>query len=427
LIDDPDSSTKKMMRLTTTEFSYIMIILATYILSSKMSVAFHFNCYTRFNPWCSRTINGNRWKNNILYSSFGSEQASGSEAKVNIIGLTKEALSEVVSKMGQPAFRGKQLHKWLYDKGASCFADMSDLPKAFREKLETHCTMNSLETALELVSKDGTIKRAYRLHDGQVIESVLMPYDDGRRTACISSQAGCAMGCVFCATGQMGFARQLTSAEIIEQVYRYDQILKAKGERLSNIVFMGMGEPLNNYKNVMEAVRFINQDIGIGARHITISTVGLVPKINKLSEESIQVKLAISLHASNDADRNALLPVNRRFNLKELMDSCKNYIDVTGRRITFEYALIAGENDTPEVANELGKLLKKLHPYCHVNLIPLNPTQGFDGGPSQSKSVNRFIEILAQYKIPATPRVRRGIDIDAGCGQLKSEVLGKGL
>uniref|UniRef100_A0A7S3XS11 Radical SAM core domain-containing protein n=1 Tax=Heterosigma akashiwo TaxID=2829 RepID=A0A7S3XS11_HETAK len=255
-----------------------------------------------------------------------------------------------------------------------------------------------------------------------------MPYKDGRRTACISSQAGCAMGCVFCATGQMGLSRQLTAAEIVEQVYRYDRELRSKGERLSNIVFMGMGEPLNNYKNVMKAVRFINQDIGIGARHITISTVGLVPRIHKLAEEDVQIKLAISLHAANDEDRSALLPVNRRYNLNQLMDACENYIKITNRRITFEYALIAGENDTPQVAHELGRLLRRVKGFAHVNVIPLNPTAGFDGGPSQANAVNAFLEILNdKYKIPATPRVRRGIDIDAGCGQLKSEVLGKGF
>jgi len=353
---------------------------------------------------------------------------SDEDKKISIIGMDVEELKTLMAGMKQPAFRAKQIHQWLYEKGASSFDDMTNLPAPLRGALAAVCTLEGLAVAVELQSKDGTVKRAYRCGDGQVIESVLMPYKDGRRTACISSQAGCAMGCVFCATGQMGLSRQLTAAEIVEQVYRYDRELRSKGERLSNIVFMGMGEPLNNYKNVMKAVRFINQDIGIGARHITISTVGLVPRIHKLAEEDVQIKLAISLHAANDEDRSALLPVNRRYNLNQLMDACENYIKITNRRITFEYALIAGENDTPQVAHELGRLLRRVKGFAHVNVIPLNPTAGFDGGPSQANAVNAFLEILNdKYKIPATPRVRRGIDIDAGCGQLKSEVLGKGF
>jgi len=356
----------------------------------------------------------------------GIEDENASNQRTSIVGMPVEELTSLVKGMGFPAFRATQIQKWLYEKGALSFNDMTDLPKNFREELNRHYVLGTSKVAFEMVSKkDNTVKRAYRLQDGQVIESVLMPYDDGRRTACISSQAGCAMGCVFCATGQMGFARQLTSSEIVEQVFHFDRELKAKGERLSNIVFMGMGEPLNNYKNVMEAVRFINKEFGIGARHITISTVGLVPRILKLAEENLQIKLAISLHAATDKDRSALLPVNRRFGLKELMEACKVYIKASGRRITFEYALIAGQNDTPKVAHELGKLLQDLTPHCHVNVIPLNPTKGFDGEPSQAKSVNNFIDILSQYKITATPRVRRGIDIEAGCGQLKALVLKK--
>ncbi|CAM9477483.1 unnamed protein product [Choristocarpus tenellus] len=309
---------------------------------------------------------------------------------------------------------------------------MQNLPKALRAKLTEVATVGSLEVAAQQTSKDGTKKRAYRLADGQLIESVLMPYSDGRRTACISSQAGCAMGCVFCATGQMGFKRQLTSAEIFEQAYRFSQELAAKGERLSNIVLMGMGEPLANYNTVIEAVRRINQELGIGARRITISTVGLVPRILKLAEEDIQVKLAVSLHAANDRERNALLPVNKRFPLSELMIACQKYVNLTGRRMTFEWALIQGKNDSSEVASELGRLLRPLKGMCHVNIIPLNPTEGYEGGPSQAEAMANFVAVLANHGVPATPRVRRGIDIDAGCGQLttkvaEDDVLGKGL
>ena len=219
---------------------------------------------------------------------------------------------------------------------------MLDIPKTMRAKLKEVATLGTLQLAVEQVSKDGTVKRAYELHDGQMIESVLMPYKDGRRTACISSQAGCAMGCVFCATGQMGFARQLTSSEILEQVQRFHVELAAKGERLSNVVFMGMGEPLGNYNNVLEAVRRINKEIGIGARHITISTVGLVPRIQRLSQEGLQVKLAVSLHAASDEERDAIMPVNVRWPLDQLMAACNEYVKQTGRRITFEWALIGG-------------------------------------------------------------------------------------
>ncbi|CAM9426358.1 unnamed protein product [Pylaiella littoralis] len=334
--------------------------------------------------------------------------------------------------MGEPKYRAKQVLKWIFGGGAASFDDMANIPKALRAKLAKVATVGVLEVAAKQVSKDGTRKMAYRLSDGQVIESVLMPYSDGRRTACISSQAGCAMGCVFCATGQMGFKRQLTSAEIFEQAYRFSQELQARGDRLSNVVFMGMGEPLANYKNVMEAVNRINTELGIGARHITISTVGLVPRILRLSQEDIQVKLAVSLHAANDRERSALLPVNRRFPLSELMEACREYVDVSGRRMTFEWALIQGENDSAEVASELGRLLRPLKGMCHVNIIPLNPTAGYKGGPSMAEAVNQFVDVLARNGVPATPRIRRGIDIDAGCGQLtvkvaQDDVLGKGL
>mmetsp|Transcript_35572 Transcript_35572/g.87493 ORF Transcript_35572/g.87493 Transcript_35572/m.87493 type:complete len:458 (+) Transcript_35572:54-1427(+) len=349
------------------------------------------------------------------------------DPKINLYSLGPEDLEGMVVGWGEPKFRAKQIQEWLYEKGAADFDAMSNLSKKLRERLKAETTLGTLRVASEQVSKDGTRKLAYELHDGQLIESVLMPYDDGRRTACISSQAGCAMGCVFCATGQMGFARQLTSSEIFEQVMRFHVQLAQKGERLSNVVLMGMGEPLANYKNVLAAIRRMNTEIGIGARHITVSTVGLVPRIERLSKEGLQIKLAVSLHAANDAERDAIMPVNVRFPLSELMSTCKKYVAETGRKITFEWALIAGKNDTPEVAHELGKLLNGL--MCHVNLIPLNPTDGYGGKPTRPAEVKAFVDVLAKYGITATPRVRRGIDIDAGCGQLKQKVnraLGRG-
>lgn len=232
------------------------------------------------------------------------------------------------------------------------------------------------------------------------------------------------MGCVFCATGQMGFARNLTAAEIFEQALRYAQLLAAEGDRLSNVVLMGMGEPFHNYDQSLKAIRRLMSDLGIGARHITVSTVGLVPQIRRFADEGLQVRLAISLHAATDDERGALLPVNRRWPLRDLMQACREYIDKTGRRVTFEWALISGETDTPEQAHALGKLLQGM--LCHVNAIPLNPTQGYTGAPSDVDAANRFVDILASYGVSATIRVRRGIDIDAGCGQLKANVISPG-
>ena len=229
------------------------------------------------------------------------------------------------------------------------------------------------------------------------------------------------MGCVFCATGQMGFARHLTSAEIFEQAMLFARDLEAEGDRLSNVVLMGMGEPFHNYDNTLVAIHRLMDDLGIGARHITVSTVGLVPQIRRFADEGLQVKLAISLHAATDAERMALLPVNKRWPLSELMDACRYYIEKTGRRVTFEWASIQGENDTPEQAHALGKLLKGM--LCHVNIIPLNPTGGYHRGPSGIDRVTQFIAILAEDGVSATVRVRRGIDIDAGCGQLKASVI----
>jgi 23S rRNA (adenine2503-C2)-methyltransferase len=273
----------------------------------------------------------------------------------------------------------------------------------------------------QVSKKDGTRKRLYRLPDGQLIESVLMPYDDDRRTACISTQAGCAMGCVFCATGQMGFARHLTPTEIFEQAMRFARELQQEGERLSNVVFMGMGEPFHNYDATLAAARRLMEDLGIGARHITISTVGLVPQIIRFADEGLQITLAISLHKADDAQRSELMPINRKWSLGELIEACRYYVAKTGRRITFEWAAIAGENDTPEEAHKLGKLLNGL--MCHVNIIPLNPTGEFAGRPADQNAIKRFIDILAQYSVPATIRIRRGIDIAAGCGQLKADIL----
>jgi 23S rRNA (adenine2503-C2)-methyltransferase len=319
---------------------------------------------------------------------------------INLYKLKQAELAALLAGWGEPKFRVKQIEEWLYDKRVSSFDQMSNLPKGLRERLDTETTLGSLELVTQQSSKDGTVKRLYRLPDGQLIESVLMPYDDDRRTACISTQAGCAMGCVFCATGQMGFARHLTSAEIFEQAMLFARDLEAQGDRLSNVVLMGMGEPFHNYEASVEAIRRLMSDLGIGARHITVSTVGLVPQIRRFADEGLQVKLAISLHAATDEERGALLPVNKRWPLRELLGACHYYVEKTGRRITFEWALIQGENDTSEQAHALGKLLQGM--LCHVNLIPLNPTTGYEGGPSGMERVEQFIAVLAEYNVSAT-------------------------
>ena len=339
----------------------------------------------------------------------------------NIYALDEAELADYVGALDMRPFRAKQIWEWLYDKRVNSFEAMSNLPRATILKLNAAARLGDLEMAAQQLSRDGTEKRLYRLPDGQLIESVLMPYDDNRQTACISSQAGCALGCVFCATGQMGFGRHLSATEIFEQAMIFARDLAARGERLSNVVFMGMGEPFHNYDASLAAVNMLMKRLGIGARHITISTVGLVPQIRRFADEGLQVKLAVSLHKSDDSERSALLPVNRRWPLAELMDACRYYVERTKRRITFEWAAIAGENDTVAEAQQLGRLLAGLH--CHVNIIPLNPTEGYQGRPAPALDLERFLSTLRQYGVIATVRVRRGIDIDAGCGQLKTAVI----
>jgi 23S rRNA (adenine2503-C2)-methyltransferase len=342
----------------------------------------------------------------------------------NLYAISQQELANLLAEWGEPSFRAKQIWEWLYERRVVDIDGMGNLPKTLRERLKANCRLGQLTIATEQKSKDGTIKRLYRLDDGQLIEAVLMPYDDDRRTACISSQAGCAMGCVFCATGQMGFARNLSADEIFEQAMFFARELEAEGERLSNVVLMGMGEPFHNYDNVLLAIRRMMSDLGIGARHITVSTVGLVPQIRRFADEGLQVTLAISLHKSTDEERSALLPINKRWNLESLLEACHYYTEKSGRRISFEWAAIAGENDTQLEAHQLGALLKDLQ--CHVNIIPLNPTGGYAGKPSDSTTLNKFIAILSTYNVSATVRMRRGIDINAGCGQLKSKVIQAG-
>lgn len=345
------------------------------------------------------------------------------DGRVNLYDLDQPALIELLATLGEPAFRARQIWEWLYRHFAASFEEMTNLPQSLRAKLAERATLEIGELASTQHSKDGqTRKVLFRLRDGQLIETVLMRYEK-RRTLCISTQVGCAMGCVFCATGQMGFFRHLTSGEIVAQVIYFARELATEGEHVTNIVMMGMGEPLHNYENTLAAVDRLTDPAGfnLGARKITISTVGLVPAIRRYADEQRQTPLAISLHATTDEERDKLIPVNRRWPIADVMDACRYYIEKTGRRLTFEWALIAGENDTVEEAHRLGRLLQGM--LCHVNLIPLNPTAGYGGRPSSLEQVERFRDTLAEYGVSSTVRVRRGIDIQAGCGQLRDRVM----
>ncbi len=319
-------------------------------------------------------------------------------------------------------YRRRQLAGWLYEKGARQWDEMTDLPRALRSEWAERFRISEVAEVMPYPSQDGSVKYLYTLLDGQKTEAVYMPYPN-RKTICISSMVGCPAGCTFCATGRMGFGRNLTAAEILDQILLAAHHQGHAPREIRNVVLMGMGEPLHNYENTLRAIRRLNDPNGlnIGQRHITLSTVGLVPEIKRFAEEGLQVGLAISLHAATDAERSALLPINRRYPIREVLEAAHYYVAKTGRRVTFEWALIRGENDTVEQAERLGALLRGL--LCHVNLIPLNPTGGYGGAPSDPARVEAFQAVLARHGISSTVRVRRGIDIQAGCGQLKTEVL----
>ncbi|MGE5463919.1 MAG: 23S rRNA (adenine(2503)-C(2))-methyltransferase RlmN [Syntrophothermus sp.] len=357
-----------------------------------------------------------------------------------IYDLTLDELTDLLKDGNEPAYRAKQIWQGLYQHLYSSPEQFTNLPRSLREKIAANFTFFPFQVRTYLDSSDGfTRKTLFELPDGNLIEAVLMRYGDpadnpqitasptgrgakNRRTLCISTQAGCAMGCVFCATGQMGFKRHLSSGEIVAQVMYYAQMLKAVNESVTNIVLMGMGEPFHNYDNTMAAIDRLNDPDGysFGARRFTISTVGLVPQIRRFADEKRQVNLAISLHAADNDERLAIMPVNKRYKIEDVIDACRYYVAQTGRRVTFEWALIPGVNDTPEVARKLASRLKGL--LCHVNAIPLNPTTGYAGKATDRTQAAQFKEILEQAGIPCTIRMRRGIDIQAGCGQLAGGV-----
>jgi 23S rRNA (adenine2503-C2)-methyltransferase len=339
-----------------------------------------------------------------------------------VFDLDRPQFTELLRSWGEPAYRAGQIWQGLYQRFYDSPAQFSNLPGALREKLGRDMDFTGIQPVHYLESSDGkTRKTLFKLKDGNVIEAVLMRYDR-RRTLCISTQAGCAMGCVFCATGQMGFKRHLSSGEIVAQVLYYARLLQAEGRAVTNIVVMGMGEPFHNYENTMSAIDRLNDPAGynFGARRFTISTVGLVPMIRRFADEKRQVNLAISLHAADDDLRLSMLPVNRKYNIDEVLAACRDYVEKTGRRVTFEWALINEVNDTPEQAKKLAARLKGL--LCHVNAIPLNPTRGFGGHATTRERGMRFKETLERAGVPCTIRTRRGIDIQAGCGQLAGSV-----
>jgi 23S rRNA (adenine2503-C2)-methyltransferase len=316
----------------------------------------------------------------------------------------------------QPRFRVEQVWQGLYQQLLEP-AELTTLPKAVRARLDEQLPP-ALSTVVERHSDGGdTVKYLFELDGGSRIETVLMLYPD-RVTVCVSSQAGCAMACGFCATGQAGFTRHLTAGEIVEQVVRGAQMAKQLDRRLANVVFMGMGEPLANEGPLRAAVERIHDDIGLGARHLTVSTVGLVPGIRRLTEWPLPVNLAVSLHAANDALRDELVPINRRYPLSVLMDACADYLSARGRRLSFEWALIDGVNDRTADARELAGLCRSLPLAAHVNIIPLNPTPGYLTRGSSAARVHEFRDLLDGLGVNATVRRNRGTDIDAACGQL---------
>ncbi len=331
-----------------------------------------------------------------------------------------------VKSWGEPKFRGKQIWAGLYKNLWLNPDEFSNLPKPLRAKMGNLLEFTALKPLAVRESKDGkTRKTLFELLDGQQIETVLMHYDSSlgkeRNTVCISSQVGCAMGCKFCATGQMGFKRQLSGGEITAQVVYAARQLQEEGQKLTNVVIMGMGEPFHNYEATLAAIDRLNHPEGfaLGARRFTVSTVGLIPQIRRFADEKRQVNLAISLHAATDELRSTILPINKKYPIAELLEACRYYVSQTHRRITFEWALIEGLNDTPEQAHILARKVKGL--LCHVNAIPLNPTKKFKGSGSSKARAKIFKDTLQERGVSCTIREHRGIEIQAGCGQLAGQ------
>ena len=337
----------------------------------------------------------------------------------NIKEYNLDELQNELVALGEKKYRAEQIFKWIYVDKVKEFDEMTNLSIELREKLKKEYTMCNFKILKKQEASDGTKKYLFDVLDGNAIESVLMEYHHGK-TICVSSQIGCKMGCKFCASTGIKFIRSLTCGEIVEQVLAVEQDI---GDKISNIVFMGIGEPFDNYDNVMKAIKIINNQKGlnIGARHISISTSGLVPMIYKFADEELQCTLSISLHATNDAKRSSMMPINNRYNIEELMEACKYYINKTNKRISFEYALAKDNNDNLDDAKELVKLLKGM--LCHVNLIPINKIENGNYVKSTNENIIKFRDFLNKNGIVATIRRELGSDIDAACGQLRRKSL----
>ncbi|MGN1310457.1 MAG: 23S rRNA (adenine(2503)-C(2))-methyltransferase RlmN [Clostridia bacterium] len=341
--------------------------------------------------------------------------------KDNIKNYNLGELQKIVEDLGEKKYRAEQIFNWIYKENVTSFDDMVNLPQTLREKLKEKFDLHIFKIITKQESKDGTKKYLFDILDGNAIESVLMEYKHGH-TICVSSQVGCKMGCKFCASTGVKFARSLEAGEIVEQL---QAIERDTGIKISNVVFMGIGEPLDNFDNVLKAITLINNQkgINIGARHISISTSGIVPKIYELADKNLQCTLSISLHSASNEKRSEMMPINKVYNIEELMKACKYYIEKTNRRISFEYALAKENNDNLEDAKELVKLLKGM--LCHVNLIPINKIDNGKFNKSTNENIMKFRDYLNNHGIVATIRRELGSDIDAACGQLRKKEVKK--
>jgi len=331
---------------------------------------------------------------------------------------TLKELEEIVTELGEPKFRAKQLHSWLYNKFSSDFDSMSDISKSFRENLKQNAILTDIKIKQRQISEDKTMKYLLEYADGNVAECVLMRFDNRPNlTACVSSQIGCPVGCVFCATGKTGFVRNLSAREIVEQIMIMQ---RDTGLRISNVVFMGQGEPLLNLDNVLEAIKIINEEVGIGIRKMTVSTSGILPGIKKLKEINFQATLALSLHAPNHEIREQIMPIERKYNIKDVINELKELVKITGRRVTIEYTIIKGVNDSLAQAKEILQLLNGLH--CNINIIPYNNACNASFEKPSEEHINKFKFILERSSYKVTVRLERGADIDAACGQLSGKI-----